>query len=109
MMSETRARASRLARWLGSLERNGFTGRRAPASPTPVDAPGGVIGGPGVGGAGGIEALVAGCIGAGAGRAGGAAGVGVGGPATGPVDGRGAPGGGLVAAGSAVGGAAHGR
>src|SRR5258706_3877152 len=33
MMSETRARASLLARWLGSLERNGFRGRRAPPSP----------------------------------------------------------------------------
>src|SRR5690349_3268081 len=43
MMSETSARASRFARWLGSLERNGFTGRRAPASATDGEAPGGVI------------------------------------------------------------------
>src|SRR2546423_2202770 len=108
MMSETRARASRLARWLGSLERNGFTGRRAPASPTAVDAPGGVIGGRGAGGVGGIEAVVAGCIGGGAGRAGGAPGVGGGVPATEPVNGRGAAGGIDVADGDDVVGAAGG-
>jgi hypothetical protein len=32
MMSETSARASRLARWLGSFERKGLSGRLAPAS-----------------------------------------------------------------------------
>jgi len=47
MMSETSARASLLARWLGSLERNGLSGRRAPPSPIAGDAPGGVAGGAG--------------------------------------------------------------
>ena len=46
-MSETRARASRFARWSGSLERNGLSGRRAPPSPIAGDAPGGVAGGRG--------------------------------------------------------------
>src|SRR5438046_6431810 len=45
MMSETSARASRLARWFGSLDRNGLRGRRAPPSPIAGDAPGGVAGG----------------------------------------------------------------
>src|SRR5258705_10527767 len=31
-MSETRARASRFARWLGSFDRNGLSGRLAPPS-----------------------------------------------------------------------------
>src|SRR5688572_8563744 len=43
MMSDTRARASRLARWLGSFERNGLRGRLAPLSPT-RGADGGVPG-----------------------------------------------------------------
>ena len=98
MMSETRARASRLARWLGSLERNGFTGRRAPPSPTAVDAPGGVIGGRGVGAAGGIDALAAGGVGGDAGRGVGA-GVGAEVVALGPVNGLGAADGIDVAAG----------
>jgi len=42
MMSETSARASRFARWSGSLERNGLTGRRAPLA---GDATDGVAGG----------------------------------------------------------------
>src|SRR3954470_10427668 len=45
MMSETSARARRLARWLGSFERNGLSGRRAAASP-PLDG----VGDDGVGG-----------------------------------------------------------
>src|SRR5450759_367160 len=47
-MSETRARASLLARWFGSLERNGLSGRRGPPSPAAGDAPGGFAGGRGV-------------------------------------------------------------
>src|SRR5256885_16507111 len=94
MMSETSARASRLARWLGSLKRNGLTGRRAPPS-TAEDAPGGVIGGRDAWAGGGIEGEVgaAGGAGGGAGRAEGAAGIGVGVSATGPVNGLGAGGG----------------
>ena len=38
-MSETRARASLLARWLGSFDRNGLSGRRAP-SPVAGDGDG---------------------------------------------------------------------
>src|SRR5712671_2134455 len=53
MMSETRARASLLARWLGSLERNGFRGRRAPPSPVAGDESGVGAGGPGL--AGGLD------------------------------------------------------
>ena len=44
MMSDTSARASRLARWFGSFDRNGFSGRRAPLSPIGVDALGVAIG-----------------------------------------------------------------
>src|SRR5450759_600392 len=51
MMSETRARASLLARWFGSLERNGLSGRRGPPSPATGMAPGGFAGGRGVVGA----------------------------------------------------------
>src|SRR6478672_3764071 len=51
MMSETRARASRLARWSGSLDRNGFSGRRAPLSPPDWGTLGGVAGGRGGAGA----------------------------------------------------------
>src|SRR5947199_366783 len=47
MMSDTSARARRLARWFGSLERNGLTGLRAPPSPTAGDGEGGVAGGGG--------------------------------------------------------------
>ena len=43
-MSDTSARASLLARWFGSLDRNGFRGRRAPLSPIGVDALGVAIG-----------------------------------------------------------------
>src|SRR5450759_2299881 len=54
MMSETRARASLLARWFGSLERNGLSGRRGPPSAATGMAPGGFAGGRGVvGGRGG--------------------------------------------------------
>ena len=63
-MSETRARASRLARWFGSFERNGLRGRLAPPSPgeTAGKAPAGVTGdrgggGVGAGAAGRTEAL----------------------------------------------------
>ena len=38
-MSETRARASRFARWLGSLERKGLSGRRAPPSALIAEEP----------------------------------------------------------------------
>jgi hypothetical protein len=53
MMSETRARASLLARWLGSLERNGLRGRRAPPSALAGDELGAGAGGRGV--AGGLD------------------------------------------------------
>ena len=47
MMSDTRARASRFARWFGSFDRKGLSGRRTPESPAadgvPVD---GVVGDP---------------------------------------------------------------
>src|SRR5947207_14688169 len=43
MMSETNARARRFARWFGSFERNGLSGRRAPLSEIAGDAPGGVV------------------------------------------------------------------
>ena len=45
-MSDTRARASRLAFWLGSLERNGLIGARVGV------APGGAVARPGATGAG---------------------------------------------------------
>ena len=53
MMSETRARASLLARWFGSLDRNGFSGRRDPLSPAKGGATGGLAGGRGA--AGGLD------------------------------------------------------
>src|SRR6266513_395272 len=43
MMSETSARASRFARWFGSFDRKGLSGRRAPPSETGDDAAGGVL------------------------------------------------------------------
>src|SRR5688572_6259990 len=42
-MSDTRARASLFARWLGSFERNGLRGRLAPPSPA-SEPDGGVAG-----------------------------------------------------------------
>src|SRR5216110_1055015 len=44
MMSDTSARASRFARWFGSLDKKGLSGRRVPPSPTAGAAPGGVPG-----------------------------------------------------------------
>src|SRR2546423_7903643 len=86
MVSERSRRESRLARGLGSLERNGLTERRAPPS-TAEEAPGGVIGGRDAWAGGGIEGEV-GAAG-GAGGAEDAAGIGVGVLATGPVNGLG--------------------
>src|SRR5690349_5988080 len=106
MMSETSARARRFARWLGSLERNGFSGRRDAASPTAADAPAGVIGGRGVWAAGAGE-VGPGAVGVGAARA-----VGAGGGASGGVGARGvcvAAGVGEVAAGEGATGGADGR
>src|SRR5437868_3035239 len=93
MISDTNARASRFARWFGSLDRKGLSGRRAPPSPIAGAAPGGVAGGRGdvgrlLAGAdgtnGGADGTAADCVGGvngdiGAGAAGGGVNGGTGG------------------------------
>jgi hypothetical protein len=94
MMSETRARASLLARWLGSLERNGFRGRRAPPSPATGDGVGAEVGGrAGVGALDGRPGAAPGLDGGLDGTNGGADGPdAVEGGVKGGADGKGAPG-----------------
>src|ERR1700681_2525266 len=93
MMSETRARASLLARWSGSLERNGFRGRRAPPSVAAGDEVGAGAGGRAAGGLDGRPGAAGGLDGGPDGTNGGADGPdAVEGGAKGGADGTGAPG-----------------